>query len=76
MGRRSYPGLGVYAVARHRGDPAGLDPERPVAVICAGGVRAGTAASLLRRQGLDQVLHVVDGGVARWEQLGNTLEQS
>src|SRR5271169_2782287 len=40
--------------------PPSLDPTRPVAVVCAGGVRAGTAASLLRRHGAEQVFHVVD----------------
>ena len=58
------------------GVPAGVDPGRPVATICAGGVRAGTAASLLRRHGVEQVLHVVDGGVSRWAALGEELERS
>ncbi len=58
------------------GIPPGLDAARPVAVICAGGVRAGTAASLLRRHGVEQVLHVVDGGVPGWASLGNELERS
>jgi hydroxyacylglutathione hydrolase len=43
--------------------PDGIDPRRPVAVICSSGQRAASAASLLRRQGAEQVLHVVDGGV-------------
>jgi rhodanese-related sulfurtransferase len=43
--------------------PDGLDPERPVAVICSSGQRAAPAASLLRRHGMREVLHVVDGGV-------------
>jgi hydroxyacylglutathione hydrolase len=58
------------------GSPSSLDPARPVAVICAGGVRACTAASLLRRHGVEQVLHVVDGGVPGWEALGNRLERT
>jgi rhodanese-related sulfurtransferase len=45
------------------GIPEGIDPERPVAVICSSGQRAAPAASLLRRHGATQVLHVVDGGV-------------
>jgi hydroxyacylglutathione hydrolase len=56
--------------------PPSLDSARPVAVICAGGVRAGTAASLLRRHGAEQVFHVVDGGVPRWGELGNRLERA
>ena len=43
--------------------PDGLDPERPVAVICGSGQRSAPAASLLRRYGASEVLHVVDGGV-------------
>jgi rhodanese-related sulfurtransferase len=54
--------------------PAGLDPERPIAVICAAGVRAATAASLLRHHGARSVIHVVYGGVPRYGQLGQPLE--
>ncbi len=54
--------------------PAGLDSARPIAVICAAGVRAATAASLLRLHGAEHVLHVVDGGVPKWGSLGNRLE--
>ncbi|MGH2799042.1 MAG: rhodanese-like domain-containing protein, partial [Thermoleophilaceae bacterium] len=43
--------------------PEGIDPGRPVAVICSSGQRAAPAASLLRRHGVREVLHVVDGGV-------------
>ena len=43
--------------------PAELDLERPLAVLCSSGQRAGTAASLLQRHGAERVLHVVDGGV-------------
>jgi hydroxyacylglutathione hydrolase len=43
--------------------PEGIDPARPVAVICSSGQRAAPAASLLRRHGVADVLHVVDGGV-------------
>jgi hydroxyacylglutathione hydrolase len=45
------------------GLPDGVDPQRPVAVICSSGQRAAVAASLLRRHGARDVLHVVDGGV-------------
>jgi len=50
--------------------PDGLDPERPVAVICASGQRAGVGASLVQRHGAREVLHVVDGGVPAWERQG------
>jgi len=54
--------------------PEGLDPDRPVAAICASGQRAATAASLLARHGA-QALHVVDGGVPLWGRLGLPLER-
>jgi rhodanese-related sulfurtransferase len=43
--------------------PAGLDPSKPIAVLCASGQRAATGASLVRRHGGGEILHVVDGGV-------------
>ena len=54
--------------------PAGLDPERPVAVLCASGERAATAASLLQRLGVARVTHVTEGGVPSWGELGNPIE--
>jgi hydroxyacylglutathione hydrolase len=48
------------------GIPDGIDPDRPVAVICSSGQRSAPAASLLRRHGAREVLHVVDGGVAAY----------
>ena len=45
--------------------PDGLDPARPIAVICASGQRAAVGASLVQRYGAREVLHVVDGGVRR-----------
>ncbi len=55
--------------------PAGIDPARPVAVICASGQRAAVAASLLSRLGAREVIHVVDGGVGTWERAGWPLER-
>jgi hydroxyacylglutathione hydrolase len=55
--------------------PDDLDPERPVAVLCASGERAAVAASLLQRHGAKGVLHVVGGGVPRWERLGHPIER-
>ncbi len=54
--------------------PAGLDPARPIAVLCASGQRAATAASLVQRHGGQGVIHVVGGGVPRWGRLGQPLE--
>jgi glyoxylase-like metal-dependent hydrolase (beta-lactamase superfamily II)/rhodanese-related sulfurtransferase len=55
--------------------PEGFDPGRPVAVVCASGQRAGVAASVLQRHGLEHVIHVVDGGVPEWERLGEPIER-
>jgi len=43
--------------------PDGFDEQRPVAAICNSGPRAAVAASLLKRYGYDDVIHVVDGGI-------------
>jgi hydroxyacylglutathione hydrolase len=55
--------------------PDGIDAARPVAVICSSGQRSAIAASLLRRHGAQQVIHVADGGVGTWQQHGWPLEQ-
>jgi rhodanese-related sulfurtransferase len=55
--------------------PDGIDASAPVAVLCASGQRAAVAASLLKRFGADDVIHVVDGGVPRWEREGWPIEQ-
>jgi len=55
--------------------PDGLDPDQPIAVVCGSGQRAATAASLLRRQGATQVLHIVDGGVPKLGRLGVRLTE-
>jgi hydroxyacylglutathione hydrolase len=54
--------------------PNGLDPSRPIAVICGSGQRAATAASLIQRFGGEHVVHVVDGGVPKLGRLGVELE--
>ncbi len=53
-----------------------MTPNRPIAVICAGGVRAATAASLLKHHGAHDVIHVVDGGVPALAEAGVQLEPS
>jgi len=50
--------------------PDGLDPRRPVAAICGSGQRSAVAASLLKRLGVEDVVHVVDGGVPLWKRRG------
>ena len=54
--------------------PSEIDPERPVAAICASGQRSATAASLLSAHGAREVIHVVDGGVPLWGRLGHPVE--
>ena len=44
-------------------------------MICSSGQRSGVAASLLRRHGAEQVLHVVDGGVGTWARQGWPVEE-
>jgi rhodanese-related sulfurtransferase len=56
--------------------PEGIDPQRPVAAICSSGARSATAASLLKRYGVQAVTHVADGGVGTWETLGYDLDRS
>jgi rhodanese-related sulfurtransferase/glyoxylase-like metal-dependent hydrolase (beta-lactamase superfamily II) len=58
-----------------RGLPDGLDPSRPVAVICSSGQRSAVAASLLLRHGVERVVHVVGGGVGTWAALGGPVER-
>jgi hydroxyacylglutathione hydrolase len=55
--------------------PQELDAGRPIAVICGSGQRSAVAASLLKRLGADEVIHVVDGGVPRWEREGWPVER-
>jgi rhodanese-related sulfurtransferase/glyoxylase-like metal-dependent hydrolase (beta-lactamase superfamily II) len=52
------------------GSPQGLEDDRPVAVICESGRRSVVAASLLQRYGMNDVLHVVEGGVGSWTRKG------
>ncbi len=59
------------------GDLAGrldeLPPDRPIAAICRGGKRSGLAASILQREGFDEVVHVGQG-VGAWRQAGGPVE--
>jgi rhodanese-related sulfurtransferase len=69
--------LGSHFTAWHdvrSATPAGLDAGRPIAVVCAGGIRSATAASLLKLHGAREVIHVVDGGVSALARRGMRLE--
>jgi hydroxyacylglutathione hydrolase len=57
------------------GLPDGIDSDRPVAAICGSGQRAAVGASLIKRFGAAVVIHVVDGGVPRWEREGWPIER-
>ena len=41
-----------------------LPRERPIATICKAGKRSGLAASILQREGFDDVIHVSRGNAA------------
>jgi hydroxyacylglutathione hydrolase len=56
--------------------PDAIDPQRPVAAICASGQRSAVAASLVARFGGEHVIHVVDGGVGTWERAGHPVERA
>jgi hydroxyacylglutathione hydrolase len=48
----------------HNGVPREIrDADRPLAVACSAGNRSSLATSLLERAGVEEVLHVADGGV-------------
>jgi hydroxyacylglutathione hydrolase len=53
-----------------------LPADRPLATICSGGKRSGLAASILQREGFDQVIHVGHGGVGTWRSLGRPVESA
>jgi hydroxyacylglutathione hydrolase len=58
------------------GVPAGLrDGGKPLAVACSAGNRSSIAASLLERAGIDNVIHVADGGIAELAGAGIELEK-
>ena len=58
-----------------RAIPPGIDPARPVAVVCASGQRAAVAASLLARYGAAHVVHVTAGGIPAWQRAGHPIER-
>jgi hydroxyacylglutathione hydrolase len=49
--------------------------DKPLAIACSVGNRSSIAAGLLRRAGIENVEHVVDGGVPDLEQEGVELEK-
>ncbi len=56
------------------GVPATLPQDgKPIAVACSAGNRSSIASSLLERAGLENVIHVADGGIAELEKHGVSL---
>jgi hydroxyacylglutathione hydrolase len=55
------------------GLPNGRKDGRPLAVVCTVGNRSSIAASLLERAGLEDVIHVADGGVTDLKEEGIPL---
>jgi rhodanese-related sulfurtransferase len=58
------------------GIPDGIDPARPIAIICSSGQRSAVACSLLLRHGAERVIHVADGGVGTWARQGWPVESA
>jgi glyoxylase-like metal-dependent hydrolase (beta-lactamase superfamily II)/rhodanese-related sulfurtransferase len=69
------PGSVVEPYHDLRGVPDGLDPQRPIAVVCGSGQRAAVGASLLQRHGAPAVIHVAEGGVPLWRRQGWPLDR-
>jgi hydroxyacylglutathione hydrolase len=46
-----------------------------IATVCSGGKRSGLAASLLKREGYEHVIHVAGGGVGTWRNAGHEVEE-
>jgi hydroxyacylglutathione hydrolase len=53
---------------------AELPTDRAIATICSGGKRSGLAASILQREGFEDVVHVAHGGVGTWARSGRPVE--
>jgi rhodanese-related sulfurtransferase/glyoxylase-like metal-dependent hydrolase (beta-lactamase superfamily II) len=52
-----------------------LPRDRAIAAICSGGKRSGLAASILQREGFEQVVHVANGGVGTWRRSGRPISR-
>jgi glyoxylase-like metal-dependent hydrolase (beta-lactamase superfamily II) len=70
------PGARLSTLASLSSDPLkGLDPARPLAVICAGGYRSSAATSLLAPRGFRQLLNVT-GGTSAYVSAGFPVEKN
>ena len=69
------PGAVHIPYGELRGRIGELSRDAPIAAICSGGKRSGLAASILQREGFDEVIHVGPGGVGAWASSGHPLER-
>jgi rhodanese-related sulfurtransferase len=69
------PGALLLPLDRLEREATGLDPARPLAVICAGGYRSSLAGSVLEGRGFRKLFNVV-GGTAAWIQGGHPVTDS
>ena len=51
-----------------------LSKDRAIAAVCSGGKRSGLAASILQREGFEDIVHVGHGGVGTWKAAGRPIE--
>jgi hydroxyacylglutathione hydrolase len=69
------PGARPASLAELRHNPLdGLDAQRPLAVICAGGYRSSAATSLLAARGFRQLFNVA-GGTSAYVSAGHAVEK-
>jgi hypothetical protein len=47
--------------------PESLEPSKPIAVVCGSGERGAVGASLIQKHGAQDVIHVIEGGVPKWQ---------
>ncbi len=52
-----------------------LDPERPTAVLCAGGYRSSAASSILAKRGFRHLFNII-GGTGAWTGAGYPVERA
>src|SRR5262245_49008181 len=51
-----------------------LPRDKTIAAICSGGKRSGLGASILQREGFEEVVHVANGGVGTWQRSGRPVD--
>jgi glyoxylase-like metal-dependent hydrolase (beta-lactamase superfamily II)/rhodanese-related sulfurtransferase len=73
--RGHVPGAKLIPLGQLSGRVNELDPEHPVAVICASGNRSQSAAALLGQKGFKTVYNIL-GGTGAWMQSGLDVERN